>query len=125
MGISAAVGYTTSHTRPSVGDDMDAIQRALFSGQKSGAKVQAQEAFGRIMKLVAAVDTLNKWIVQPSERGAQCGLMYRVWDTGRGDVVVDLFNDQNPHPCAKFQNGSAAESLVAAATALHEGKVLR
>jgi hypothetical protein len=107
-----------------LGNDIEAIRRALCTGQKSRAKANAQEALARIAKLVAAVDTLNEWIVQPSERGIRRGLMYRVWDTGRGQVVCDLSNDQDPHPCAKFQGDNATVVIIAAATALHEGTVL-
>ncbi len=110
--------------RAELSSDLESLRFALFTGQKSQAKFEAQEAFLRIAKRITDIDLLNEWIVQPSERGAHRGLMYRVWDTGRGDIVVDLFNDQDPHPSYKFQRRTATEALGAAALAITEGKVL-
>lgn len=42
-------------------NDLQAIRRALFNGQKSAAKTEAQAAFVRIAKRITDIDLLDTW----------------------------------------------------------------
>ncbi len=95
-----------------VHQDLEAIRRALFSGQKSRIKAQAQAAFLRLTELVergVAVGVLDEWVKGRRHRG------YMISDTG----CAIYGTPENP----KFLGTTPDEAREAAAKAIDAGEM--
>lgn len=100
-------------------EDLERIREALFTGQHSRRKHIAQQAFLRIEKQMADLDTLVGWITDPGGHG----LMFRVWDTGRQSVVVDMIRDDGLGEMeASFEGHNAKGAISAAAHSIRGSK---
>lgn len=99
-------------------EDIERIREALFTGQHSRKKHIAQQAFLRIEKRMVDLDTLVGWITDPGGHG----LMFRVWDTGRQSVVVDLTRDDGSRETEAFEGHNAEGAISAAAHSIRGSK---
>lgn len=84
-------------------NDLEAIRRALFTGQKSAAKSEAQEAFGRIAQQLSAVWLVDAWAAaQPVVCGVgtristQYGKKHTATTTEARSMVAEFLRSEEP-----------------------------